>query len=339
MQGFPVRASAREAVPPTQAEGVFDWPGPFALHHGGALEGVRFGWRIVGPEGAPIVLAIGGISAHRRVTAEDQGWWSELAGNDRPLDARRFRILGVDYLGSSGASSGPARGQGSFPSISSYDQAEAIAGLTAELRLGTLHAIVGASYGGMVALACAERHPRIATRLLVVSAAEHAHPMASAWRYVQREIVRLGLGHDDSATGLRIARALAMCTYRTPREFTARFAGPARHAHGRWRTPVEDYLCARGEAYAARNLPEAFLCLSESIDLHRVEAARVPLPVTAVAVREDQLVPLADMQALAARLPDAKLTVLDSIYGHDAFLKEPELLRPVFAACLEGSSR
>ena len=94
--------------------------------------------------------------------------------------------------------------------------------------------------------------------------------------------------------------------------------------------PVEDYLMARGEDYAKRYQPDAFLCLSESIDLHRVEAGRVFVPVTAVAVREDQLVPVADMRAMAARLPHAKLHEISSVYGHDAFLKEGELLKPIF---------
>jgi homoserine O-acetyltransferase len=49
------------------------------------------------------------------------------------------------------------------------------------------------------------------------------------------------------------------------------------------------------------------VCLSESIDLHRVDATRIFAPVTAVAVREDQLVPLGDMRAMVARLPNAEL--------------------------------
>ena len=327
--------SATAAAPAT--EGVVEWRS-FALHHGGALDGARLAWRLTGPEGAPVVLAIGGISGHRRVTAEDRGWWPALAGCGRPLDAEHFRILGIDYLGGGRGCSGPAHGQ-PFPAISSYDQAEAIACLTAELGLPSLHAIVGASYGGMVALACAERHPRLAKRLLVISAADRAQPLASAWRGLQRELVRFGVRHGDAAGGLRLARALAMCSYRTPREFAARFSQAPRFDGARWHTAVEDYLLARGDAYAASYSPEAFVCLSESIDLHAVEVGAISVPVTAVAIREDQLVPLADMQALARRVSGLKLVVLDSIYGHDAFLKEADLLQPVFAACLEGSSR
>jgi len=98
--------------------------------------------------------------------------------------------------------------------------------------------------------------------------------------------------------------------------------------------PVEEYLFARGADYATRYRAESFLCLSESIDLHRVDAARVFAPTTVVAVREDQLVPLADLRALVARLPHGRLYEISSIYGHDAFLKEAQQLRGVFRAAL-----
>jgi len=92
---------------------------------------------------------------------------------------------------------------------------------------------------------------------------------------------------------------------------------------------------ARGRDYAARYLPESFLCLSESIDLHAVDASRISVPTTLVAVREDQLVPLADMQALAAKMPHARLHELSSAHGHDGFLKEAQQLQPLFQ-CLYG---
>ena len=104
---------------------------------------------------------------------------------------------------------------------------------------------------------------------------------------------------------MELARALAMATYRSPQEFAARFAHLPRQVDGRFVFPVEEYLFARGRDYAARYRAESFLCLSESIDLHAIDAARVPTPTMVVAVREDQLVPIGDMRALAARLPRA----------------------------------
>jgi homoserine acetyltransferase len=64
--------------------------------------------------------------------------------------------------------------------------------------------------------------------------------------------------------------------------------------------------------------------------LHFVYATRVATRCTVVAVREDQLVPIADMRSLAARLPDAQLHELSSAHGHDAFLKEGTALQPIF---------
>lgn len=306
--------------------------GPLPLHVGGQLERARIAWRLTGVDSAPLVAVLGGISANRRVFDAREprnGWWCEVVGSGLALDSTRCRILGIDYLGGSGDSTAPERGQ-PFPSLSSFDQAEALRRLLDHLRITRLRAIVGASYGGMVALAFAERSPERIEQLIVISAADRPHPMATAWRSVQRRIVRLGQETGRAADGLELARALAMATYRSAEEFGARFDyRPQRTASGALQFPVEDYLLARGRSYARQHLPESFLCLSESIDLHVVDAARINVPTSVVAVREDQLVPIADMRALASRLPRAQLHELSSPHGHDAFLKEAEQLRPV----------
>jgi homoserine acetyltransferase len=43
------------------------------------------------------------------------------------------------------------------------------------------------------------------------------------------------------------------------------------------------------------------------------------------------------MQAFAEQLPNGRLVTLDSLYGHDAFLKEGDALKPIFAAAIEGT--
>jgi homoserine O-acetyltransferase len=245
-------------------------------------------------------------------------------------------VLGIDFLGGSGATTGPRPGQTNFPSISTYDQAEILRRVVEHLR-GSLAAIVGASYGGMVALAFAERYPQLVKHAIAISAADRPHPMATAWRSVQRAMVRYAAKNGDAPEGLRLARALAMATYRSPEEFAARFSGAPARIDGRFQFPVESYLLARGDAYAATYVPEAFVCLSESIDLHHVDASRINVPVTLVAIIEDQLIPISDMRSLRARLGGAvSLVELSSLYGHDAFLKEGEALQPVFACALEG---
>jgi homoserine O-acetyltransferase len=316
-------------------DGVLDLPSPWTLHYGDRLEGARVGFRMIGPPAAPIVAALGGISGHRYVAApKGEGWWHAIAGPDLAIDTTRYRVLGLDYLGGRGASTRAPDG-GKFPPISAYDQAEALREVLHHLGIRALHAIVGSSYGGMVALSFADRHPDVVGRIVVMGAAERPQPLSTAWRSVQRQIVRDALARGDGAEGLKLARAMAMTTYRSAAELALRFGGePTRDAE-RFRFPVEEYLFARGENYVQHYRPESFLSLSESIDLHRIDATRIQTPATLIAVREDQLVPLADMQALAQHLKGpVQLVEINSIYGHDAFLTEGAALKPIIGKAL-----
>lgn len=329
--GEPARAA--DDVDSACREGIVTLEQNLNLHFGGTLSRVQVAWRLVGRPGAPIVAALGGISAGRCVTTQgpSKGWWSEIVGPGLALDTDRFQILGMDFLGGSGDTTGPKAGQTDFPSVSAYDQAELLRRVQQQLDIPRLHAIVGASYGGMVALAFAERWPDLVGHVVSISAADRAHPMSTAWRSVQRAIVRYAVSKSDGAEGLRLARALAMATYRSPREFAERFAAAPTQIDGRFSFPVERYLLARGDAYASSYLPESFVCLSESIDLHQVDPAKIRVPTTLVAVEEDQLVPLGDMRSLRDRLAAAtKLFEISSVYGHDAFLKEADALRAIF---------
>jgi homoserine O-acetyltransferase/O-succinyltransferase len=328
----------REGLPVVR-EGLFEIPGEFALHHGDRLPGVTVAWRLAGAAHGPVVAVMGGISAGRDVhssVADGNAWWNACVGPGRAVDSQRFRILGFDFLGGSGLTSGP-RARASFPAVSSFDQAAILARLVEHLGLGALHAIVGASYGGMVALAFATRYGDRVGRLVVLSASHRAHPLATAWRSVERRMVRYAGGKGDGAGGLELARALAMITYRSGREFAARFAGAGRIDAGVASFPVEEYLFARGADYARSIVPEAFVCLSQSIDLHRIDPAAVRTPVTLVAIVEDQLVPIADMRALAGSLAGpVELVEVASPYGHDAFLKESVQLAPVLRRALQS---
>lgn len=303
-----------------------------ALRHAGPRD-LQVDWELLGASDLPVVLVAGGISAHRHVAAstafDDAGWWEAQAGVDRALDPRRVRVLAIDWLGSDGALDLP---------IDPADQAHAIACVLDALGIDVLDAFVGASYGAMVGLQFAALHPHRLQRLCAISGVHRAHPYASAWRALQRQVVALGALQCDEADGLSLARQLAILSYRTPEEFDARF-GDAEVAAGRVRVAAEDYLEHCGAKYVARTSPTAFVRLSESIDLQRVDPAEVRVPVDVVAVAEDRLVPLADAHALAAALPDARLHILHSHYGHDAFLKEDAAIARVLADVLSSCCR
>ena len=319
-------------------EAVHELPGGLDLHFGGRLDRVELAYRLAGAGGAPVVAVLGGISAGRNVfslQADAPGWWEDAIGPGRALDTDRYRVLGIDFLGGSHRSTGPDVGQ-VFPSVSAFDQARLLVALMDRLGIARLRASLGASYGGMVTLALAQAHPQRVEHAVVLSAAHRTHPMSTAWRSVQRAIVRYALGHGEGPRGLVLARALAMATYRSAREFEERFPGQAEATPEGFRFPVESYLLARGESYAAVYRPEAFVCLSESIDLHRVDPAAIRVPTTLLGVEEDQLVPLADMRQLRDQHGgNCSLIEISSIYGHDAFLKETEVLRDLLARALD----
>jgi homoserine O-acetyltransferase len=310
-------------------------PGTFRLHYGDVLPDAKLAFRLVGPAGAPVVAVLGGISAHRIVAgAAGEAWWPEIVAPGLGVDTRRYRVLGIDYIGGRGESSTPQSG-GKFPPLSSYDQADALSAVVRHLQLKSLHAIVGASYGGMVALCFAERHPAQVNHIVILSAADKPQVLSTAWRSVQRQIVREAIARGDGPAGLRLARALAMATYRSAVEFQLRFGAEPARGEDRFRFPIEDYLFARGDDYVQKYRAESFLALSESLDLHRMDATQVQTPATLIAVREDQLVPFGDMQALAARLNGPRqLIEINSIFGHDAFLKEGAALSPIIKQAL-----
>jgi len=300
------------------------------LRHAG-LRDVRIAYECQGPATAPVVIVAGGISATRHVSAHAgdnaPGWWQTQVGAGLAIDSEKLRVLAIDWLGADGALDAP---------IDSADQADALAAVLDHLGITRAAAFIGCSYGAMVGLQFAARHGDRLGQLLAISGAHRAHPYASAWRALQRNIVRSGIADPHAA--LSLARQLAMLSYRTPEEFAERFAAPVRIEDDIARCDAENYLAICGERYASNWSATAFLRLSESIDLHAVDPASVRVPTTIVAVSEDRLVPSADLHALAEKLAGPhRLHHLRSRYGHDAFLKEPErigeIIDEVLAAC------
>ncbi len=291
---------------------------------------VRVAYEFSGAAGAPVIFVAGGISAHRHVASNDcdpvAGWAEDLVGAGRTLDPARCRILAFDYIGADGSLDAP---------IDTADQADAIALLLEALGIDCLEAFVGYSYGAMVGLQLALRHPSRVQRLVAVSGAHRAHPYAAAWRALQRKAVALGQLQCADEQGLSLARQFAMLSYRTPEEFAERFDAPPTLKNGRVCVAAEDYLDAHGAKFVARICTTAWLRLSESIDLHVIDPTLVTVPTTVIAVEGDRLVPLSDAVTLVEGLGlNGNLRVLRSRYGHDAFLKEGDRIDALLSAAL-----
>lgn len=288
-------------------------PEDFRLESGqrpGATEVVG---RLSGPDHAPLVVVAGGISSGRFATR----WWPSVVRAGGPVDLDRLRVLAFDLL--------PGRDAPAV-TITTADQARLLALLLDALGERRIDAFVGASYGGCIGLAFAALFPERIGELTVISAAHRAHPAATAVRGVQRRLLAFARDWGREADGVDLARQLAMTTYRTADEFDLRFSQTPPAGAGD-PFPVCDYLIAKGSAYAGSTSADRWISLSDSLDRHSVDPRAVRCPLTVVGFSSDTLVPIADSRELAAGAPDLRrLIEAPSIFGHDAFLKERELI-------------
>jgi homoserine O-acetyltransferase len=283
---------------------------------------------IQGPEHAPLVVVLGGISANRFPCTKpcgSRGWWPGVVGVDGAVNPTEYRLLGLDFIADAEGKIAPT----------TAEQAEVVRVALDRLGVAKAHAIVGASYGGMTALAFAEIYPDRVDRLVVISANAEPHPAATAIRDLQRRIVGLGLENGDGAEALSIARGLAMLSYRTRDEFAERFEGGIEDSGVLSRSEPGDYLRARGTAFQAVMSPERVLSLSASIDRHRVNPEAINVPVLVIGAESDQLVSASQVRDLADRLAGpVELHMLQSLYGHDMFLKDADSVSALVAPFL-----
>lgn len=288
-------------------------PDAFRLESGERLDAGTVVGRLHGPETGPLVVVAGGISSGRFAAR----WWSWAVRAGGPVDLDRARVLAFDYL--------PGRDEAGV-TLTTTDQARLLALLLDALGEPAVDAFVGASYGGCVGLAFAAAFPERIGQLIAISAAHRSHPAATAWRGVQRRLLAFAQDCGREAEGVALARELAMITYRTPEEFALRFAPTPPPAAGE-PYPVCDYLIDRGAAYADATSAARWIALSDSLDRHAVAPGAVRCLLTVVGFTSDRLVPIEDSRELAARAPTLRrLIEAPSIFGHDAFLKERELV-------------
>ncbi len=281
------------------------------------------------PDSSPeTYLVLGGISAHRWLCDSGHaqpdhakpGWWPGIAGPGKVLDPTKNRLISIDFLGS-GNSSAPAAVDEFI--VTPNDQADAISQALQHLGINRLAGVIGCSYGGNVALTLAARYPGLVGKALVLCAAHRVAVITSAYRSIQRRIVRTASAAGDTQTGLQTARQLAMLGFRTPRELQDRFAGRPVINQQTAELPVENYLLSRGTAWAQHTKAAEFICLSQSCDLVEVIPQNLRTPLWLAAAQNDAVVPFSDVQQLAAQAISCRqLHVLETAVGHDAFLVE-----------------
>ena len=313
-----------------------------------------------------VILVCHALSGSARIG----DWWVDLLGPGRPFDPSRYCVLGINVIGSCYGSTGPAslnpasglRYGGDFPVVSIRDMVRAQAMLLDHLGMAKLHAVVGASIGGMQALAWAVEFPERVPRCIVIGAAP-LNAMGLAISHLQRQAIRGDPawrgGHyyahgEQPVVGLALARAIATITYKSDELFRERYGrkpnrtgeDPTRdHAH---RYDVAGYLDHQGEVFVDRFDANSYLVLSRAQDTFELgrdpaEEAKVlgraKAKVLLIGITRDWLFPPEEVRGLAERFQaagvQAEYAQIVTNHGHDGFLAHPELLGPLLMRALE----
>ena len=95
------------------------------------------------------------------------GWWDSFIGPGKALDTSEIAVICVNYVGSCYGSTGPsstnpATGKpygSAFPRINLADVVDSQVALLDHLGIERLHAVIGGSVGGLMALSLATRYP------------------------------------------------------------------------------------------------------------------------------------------------------------------------------------
>ena len=283
------------------------------------------------------------------------GWWDGVAGPGAPIDTDRWCAVATNVLGGCYGSTGPSslapdgKPWGSrFPHISVRDQVEADVAALAALGITEVAAVIGGSMGGARALEWIVSHPDRVRAGLILAASARATADQIGNMATQIEAIELdpnwqgGDYHDTGRkpdVGLSIARRFAHLTYRGELELDNRFGndgqGDEDPANG-GRYGVQSYLQYQGAKLVDRFDAGSYVTLIAAMNGHDVGRGRggvrkvlskCPVPVVVGGITSDRLYPLRLQEELAELLPCCtELDVVESLYGHDGFLVEFEVV-------------
>jgi len=105
------------------------------------------------------------------------GWWNEFIGPGKALDTNKYFIICANYLGGCYGSTGPGsenpetgRPYGSdFPRVTITDIVKSQIELINDLGINQLHATVGSSLGGLMAISLAAQYPNMVKNVVALA--------------------------------------------------------------------------------------------------------------------------------------------------------------------------
>jgi len=355
----------KSALGVTQTQ-IVSLPG-FTTRSGRAFEKVDVSYQTLGtlsPARDNAILVCHGLSGDAHVAGTDPqtgrpGWWDYHVGPGKAIDTDKFFIIGTNTLGGCSGTTGPgsinpqtgqAWGMG-FPRITVRDMAQAQAKLIDYLGIRKLFAVIGASMGGMQALAWATDWPERLQVCVPIATCTAHNAMQIAFNEIGRRAIVTdsnwnGGDYSEShfpAHGLAVARMVGHVTYLSELAMARKFGRKRQPESGNsHQFSVESYLHHQGNSFVKRFDPNSYLYLTHAIDefdlfetapaqdvLHRMTARFLVISFTS-----DWLYPPVQSRELVRLLKRAGISAtyinLDTEYGHDSFLID----NPPFAAVL-----
>ncbi len=368
---------ASDSLAPTPQRYAFDQPLP--LKSGSAMPAYELMVETYGELDATrsnAVLICHALNASHHVAGtygddpKTTGWWDNMVGPGKPVDTRRFFVIGVNNLGSCFGSTGPMSidpdtGQpwGSrFPIVTVEDWVDAQARVLDRLGIERLAAVMGGSLGGMQALAWAIRHPQRVAHCVTIASA----PALSAQNIAFNEVARRAIVTDPEfhggdyyahgvvpRQGLSVARMIGHITYLSDDAMAHKFGRSLRGnaLNYGWDVDfqIESYLRYQGEKFSGYFDANTYLLLTRALDYfdpaaeHGGDLAAALAPAQARFLlasfttdwrfspeRSREIV-----RALLANRREVSYAEIASPHGHDAFLLDEPHYHDVVRAYFE----
>jgi len=215
------------------------------------------------------------------------GWWDNLVGPGKPLDTRKFFVVGVNNLGGCYGSTGPLsvnpdtgkRYGADFPLVTVEDWVAAQARLADHLGIDTWAAVVGGSLGGMQAIEWSLQFPERIRHAVAIASA----PKLSAQNIAFNEVARQAILSDPDfhgghyadfgvvpARGLRLARMIGHITYLSDDQMDEKFGRQLRNGEHSFSYgvdfEVESYLRYQGDKFAGFFDANTYLLTTKALD-------------------------------------------------------------------------
>lgn len=361
---------------------------PILLRGGASLPGITLAYETVGElneDRSNAILVFHALSGSHHAAgrtpaiegvgelwqAEMQtGWWENMIGPGKALDTDKYFIVCANYLGGCYGSSGPSsvnpetgKPWGAlFPSVTAADQVEVFSYLLDHLGIERLHAVVGPSIGGLIALTFATRFPQRVHHVIAIASGYKTTVLNRLILFEQILAIENDphfnggdyYGEEWPLYGLVLARMISHKTFvhldsieRRARQDVVQ-PGDVLSWY-RVRDQFQSYMLHQGKKFVKRFDANTYLRLIDMwsrFDATEEGDAETPGDLLSRAMEAGQkwLVFSIDSDfcfypeeqaELVKHLEDAKVDVMHitvhSMKGHDSFLLEPDLYTPHIA--------